>query len=412
MRVLHLTPSFPYPADTGGRICVWNQLRADARVAEIGLLSFVDDTPDDEAARVVRSVCREVVTVRRPRTLDGVVGGAWSLLSSVAMNLAKYRWSVYSRALRQMMPSFRPDVVVANNLHMGSYLLELAGPVLILREQNIDSDLMERYAATFRNPAVAGFVRQQARKVREAEIRIAPRAHRCLMISAPDETRLREIVPGARTAVVPGVIAPEEYRPALPPGSGDDLLVVATGTFTFPPTGEGLVYFVDRVWPRVIAAVPRARFRVIGHCPAALRRRLEALPGVEVLGHVESVEAHLDGAHVFAVPLRAGSGMRMRILEAMAWQVPIVTTTIGCEGIGVENGRHVIVADEPEEMSSAILRVGRDGDWARNLRRQGRQFVETNYSLPAAGAATSRIYRECLEALATARATAPAHRSP
>jgi glycosyltransferase involved in cell wall biosynthesis len=232
------------------------------------------------------------------------------------------------------------------------------------------------------------------------------------MISARDEARLTEMVPGARTAVVPGVIAPEEYRPALPAGCDDDLLVVATGTFTFLPTGEGLVHFLARVWPRVIAAVPRARFRVIGHCPTPLWRRLESLPGVEVLGRVESVEEHLDGAHVFAVPLRAGSGMRMKILEALAWQVPIVTTTIGCEGIGVQNGRHVIIADEPEEMASAILRVGRDEDLARSLRREGRRFVETNYSLPAAEASTSRIYRECLDALATARATAPAHRSP
>jgi glycosyltransferase involved in cell wall biosynthesis len=358
MRVLHLTPSFPYPADTGGKICIWNQLRADARFAEIGLLSFVDEDLDPQAADVARSVCRQVVTVRRPRTLDGVAGALRSLVSDVAMNLAKYRWPVYSRALQQMMSGFHPDVVVANNLHMGGYLLELAGPARILREQNIDSDLMERYAATFRNPAIAAFVRQQARKVREAEIRIAHRVHRCLMISPPDEARLREITPGARTAVVPGVVAPEEYRPAVPAGPGDDLLVVAVGAFTFPPTREGLVHFAERVWPRVIAAAPRAR--LIGHCPEALRRRLAPLPGVEVLGRVESVEAHLDGAHVFAVPLRAGSGMRIKILEGMAWQVPIVTTRIGCEGISVEDGRQVVIADEPEEMSAALLRLGRD----------------------------------------------------
>jgi polysaccharide biosynthesis protein PslH len=412
MRVLHLTPSFPHPPDTGGKICVWNQLRADARFAEIGLLSFVEAAPERGALEGARSVCRQVVTVRRPRILDGVAGVGCSLLSGVAMNLAKYRWPVYSRALRRMMSSFRPDVVVANNLHMGCYLLELAGPALILREQNIDSDLMERYAATFRNPALAAFVRQQAGKVREAEIRIAPRAHRCLMITPLDESRLREIAPGARTAVVPGVIAPEEYHPTLPAGPEDDLLVVATGTFTFLPTGEGLVHFIDQVWPRVIAAAPRARLRVIGHCPAALRRRLEARPGVEVLGRVASVEAHLDGAHVFLVPLRAGSGMRMKILEALAWQIPVVTTTIGCEGIGVEDAQQVLVADEPEEMSAAILRVGRDADLARSLRREGRRFVEAGYSLPAAGAATSRIYRECLEALAADGAAEPGHRSP
>jgi glycosyltransferase involved in cell wall biosynthesis len=400
MRVLHLTPSFPYPADTGGKIGIWNLLRADARSAEIGLLSFIDDAPDDAAAAVVRSVCRQVVTVRRPRTLDGIGGGVRSLLSGVAMNLAKYRWPVYSEALQEMMSAFQPEVVVAHHLHMGGYLPGLAGPVLILREHNIDSDLMERYAATFRNPALALFVRHQARKIRETERAITRRAHCCMMISPPDEARLREIAPQARTAVVPGVIAVAEYQPALPADPGDDLLVVAAGTFTFPPTGEGLVYFLDRVWTRVIASAPRARLRVIGHCPEALKRRLAATAGVEVLGRVEAVDAHLNGAHVFAVPLRAGSGMRMRILEAMAWQVPIVTTTTGCEGIAVENGRHLIVADPPEEMASAILRLARDTALARSLRSEGRRLVEASYSLEAAETLMKQIYRKCSEEIA------------
>ena len=217
------------------------------------------------------------------------------------------------------------------------------------------------------------------------------------MISPPDEARLREIAPGVKTAVVPGVIALEEYKPALQANPGDDLLVVATGTFTFPPTGEGLVYFLDRVWTRVIASAPQARFRVIGHCPDGPQRRLGATPGVEVLGRVEAVEPHLDGAHVFAVPLRAGSGMRMRILEAMAWQVPIVTTTTGCEGIAVENGRHLIVADQPEEMASAILRVARETPLARSLRSEGRRLVEESYSLEAAERLMKQIYRKCSE---------------
>jgi glycosyltransferase involved in cell wall biosynthesis len=327
------------------------------------------------------------------------------------MNLAKYRWPVATQALERMLAEFRPDVVVANNLHMGSYLLGLAGPALILREQNIDSDLMERYAATFRNPFMAAFVRRQARLVRKAETAIAPRAHRCVMITPVDEARIHQIAPGAQTAVVPGVIAPEEYRPARRPGPGDELLVVATGTFTFLPTGEGLVHFIEHVWPRVIAAAPRARFRVIGHCPEALRRRLEALQGIEVLGRVDSVEAHLDGATVFAVPLRAGSGMRMKIVEAMAWQVPIVTTSIGCEGIGVENGRQVIVADEPQAMATAILGLHRDTALAQNLRSEGRRFVEEHFSLSAAGRQTDRIYRECIESPAAGGETPPTRRS-
>ena len=136
------------------------------------------------------------------------------------------------------------------------------------------------------------------------------------------------------------------------------------------------------------------------------------MPGVEVLGRVDSVEAHLDGAHVFAVPLRAGSGMRMKIVEAMAWQVPIVTTSIGCEGIGVESGLQVIVADEPQDMAAAIRGLYRDEALARNLRAEGRRFVEEHFSLAAAGRLTDRVYRECLDPSAGAGGMAPPRRSP
>jgi polysaccharide biosynthesis protein PslH len=411
MKVLHLTPSLPWPPDTGGKICIWNHLRADARFAEVGLLSFAEEEPGAEALAAVRSACREVVTVRRPRTRDGVAGALRSLASDTAMNLAKYRWPVYSRALWQTVSSFFPDVVVAHNFHLAAYLLELAGPARILREQNIDSDLMERYAATCGNPALAVFARLQARRILADEARIAPRVDRCLMITSRDEARLHEIAPTARTAVVPGVIATEEYHPARPPGPGDDLLVVATGTFSFLPTGRGLLHFVEQVWPRVLAAAPRARFRVIGHCPESLRDRLAGRSGVEVLGRVESIRGHLDGAHALAVPLLAGSGMRMKIIEAMAWQVPVVTTSIGCEGIGVENGRHVLVADEPEAMASALLKIAGDAALADTLRREGRAFVEAGYSLTA-GAVTETIYRECIAGRAGTRAPAPARRAP
>ena len=130
----------------------------------------------DTESSIPRAVCREVVTVRRPRALDGALGGLRSLVSDTAMNLAKYRWPVFSRSLWQTVSGFFPDVVVAHNFHMAAYLLELAGPARLLREQNVDSDLMERYAATCGNPALALFARLQARRLRAEKARPAPRA--------------------------------------------------------------------------------------------------------------------------------------------------------------------------------------------------------------------------------------------
>jgi glycosyltransferase involved in cell wall biosynthesis len=390
MKILHLTPSLPWPPDSGGKICAWNHIQADSRFADTGLISFSEAAADAISLGALNSVCRRVEIVRRPRNLDGVMGGARSLLSNMAMNIAKYRWPEFTRAVSRVVTEWSPDIVVAHHLHMASYLLELKGPVTILREHNIDSDLMARYAQTLRNPAMAAFAWRQAEQIRELEMRVAPRVNRCVVITHDDRQMLKKLAPTASIDVLPGVIDPERYTPIDPP-NGTDPLIVSTGSFNFRPTGEGLVDFVDHAWPRILKASPRARFRIVGACPDKLARRI-AGPGIEVLGRVDQVRAQLKGAHVFIVPLRVGSGMRMRILESLAWQIPTVSTPIGCKGISVEDGRHLLVAESPSDMASAVLSLLRDKVTAQTLRREGRRLVENHYSLATSEQITSRIY--------------------
>lgn len=397
MRVLHLTPQLPWPADSGGRICAWNQLRIDSRFADVGLLSFVESQPDAATIEAIQHVAHEAELVRRPRTLDGVVGGARSLLSSTAMNLAKYRWPVFSEALRAFVHRWKPDIVVAHHLHMGYYLPEVTGAATILREHNLDSDLMARYAKTLKNPAMASFAERQVAQIRDAEAKILPRVGRCLMISAEEETKVGDIVQGAKTTVLPGAVDLTEYSPINPPGAEADPLIVAAGSFDWRPTGEGVVEFVETVWPRVHRALPRAVFRVIGSCPPALARRLQARPGVEVLGRVERVRPHIEGAHAFVVPVRSGGGMRIRILESLAWQIPTVSTPIGCEGVGVQHGRHLLIGNTPAELADAVVRLVKEPVLAQTLRREGRRHVEKHFTIDALEGLTARIYQRLLE---------------
>lgn len=397
MKVLHLTPQLPWPPDSGGRICAWNQLRIDSRFADVGLLSFVESPPDTATIEAIQHVAHEAELVRRPKTLDGVVGGARSLLSSTAMNLAKYRWPVFSEALRGFVERWKPDIVVAHHLHMGVYLPEVTGAATILREHNLDSDLMARYAKSLRNPAMASFADRQVAQIREAEMRLLPRVGRCLMITAEEETKVGQFVQGAKTTVLPGAIDLSDYTPVEPPAADATPLIVAAGSFSWRPTGEGVVEFVEKVWPRIQRVLPKATFRVIGACPPALTRRLMARSGVQVVGRVEQVRPHLEGAHAFVVPVRAGGGMRIRILESFAWQLPTVSTPVGCEGLGVLSGRHLLIGDSPDELAQAVIRIVREPALAQTLRREGRRHVEKHFTIEALEGLTSRIYNRLLE---------------
>jgi glycosyltransferase involved in cell wall biosynthesis len=399
MRILHLTPTVPWPADSGGRIGIWNMIRADARLGEVGLLSFCEGEPDAATLDALGSVLWETELVRRPRSLDGVVGGARSLLSSTAMNLAKYRWPVFSEALAAFLERWSPDVVIAHHIHMASYLGEVGSAYRVLREHNVDSILMERYAASLSNPAMAAFAHRQAEQIRETEKRLCPGADICLAISAEDERKLRDIAIGATVATVPAAIDVAAYPSVPPPEDGEDPLLVTAGSLGFRPTGEGIVEFAERSWPRIRRASPRARFRVIGSAPDSLRRRLLRVPGVEMTGRVEDVAPWLAGASAFIVPLRVGSGVRIRILEALAWGVPVVSTSTGCEGLEVESGRHLLVADRPDELAAAVSKLLATPGAGQTLRREGRRFVEKRHSIEVLEAMLGRLYR---------RATAPA----
>ncbi len=395
MKVLHLTPGLPWPPDSGGRIVMWNQLKAEARFAEVGVLSFVESPPDPAAIDAMKSVCREVRWVRRPKSLDGVVGGVRSLLSSMAMNLAKYKWPVFAQELAAARKEWQPDIVVAHHLHMGGYLLGIDDALTVLREHNVDSDLMARYADSLKNPAMAAMARRQSEQIRDTETRILPRVQQVMMITRDDETKMKEIAPGARMTVVPGAVDVSGYRAAAEPAGGAAPVIVTAGSLMFRPTGEGVVDFVEKVWPHVRKSYPAATFRIIGDVSPALRRKLTG-PGIDVLGRVDDVAPHLDGAHAFVVPLNVGSGMRIRILEAMARQIPVISTPIGCEGIAVEDGRHILIAEHMDQMAAQIRRLLDNEVLARALRREGRRLVERCYSVEAVEELSRRIYRKAV----------------
>lgn len=394
MRVLHLATTLPWPPDYGGRIVVWNQLRADARHSEVGILAFTDEDPAPEALRRLGEICGVVRTVRRPRGRNGVVGMLRNIFSDTALNLARYRWPIYQAELDSLCREWTPDLLVAHHLHMAPYALQVPGAAAVLREHNVDSQLMKRFATAAANPVTRALAGAQAARIRREEARLAPRFAGCLMITPGDERQLKEIAPTARTTVLPAGIDAAEYSPVPSPTPADRPLVVTAGSLVFPPTADGVRWFVRDVWPRVIARRPDAVFRVIGHCPDGLRAELAAAPGVDVLGRVPEVRPQLIGAHAFVVPLLVGSGLRIKILEALAWELPVISTPIGWEGIEVEPGRHLLSTSDPATMAGGLLEWFAAPADARAVGVAGRLRVLERYSLAALSGQTENVYRE------------------
>jgi glycosyltransferase involved in cell wall biosynthesis len=216
------------------------------------------------------------------------------------------------------------------------------------------------------------------RLLRTYEREMSRRFNAILTVSDTDRAALAEVADGpARLEVMPIAIDPGAGVLARQP---DEPHILHLGTMFWPPNSDAVRWFAREVFPQIQAHLPNVRFSVVGADPPPEVRALASdNPGIAVTGYVADAEPILRRSSLLIVPLRAGSGMRVKILNALAQGLPIVTTTLGYEGIAAEPGRDLLIADTPEDFAAACLRVLTDEGVARSLAANGRRLVEQFY---------------------------------
>jgi len=239
---------------------------------------------------------------------------------------------------------------------------------VVLFEHNVESALWARRAST-----VSGTRRVlydwEARATLAWEKRWVRQAKLTLAVSESDRQGLLDLVPGANVAVVPTGVDVQAFAPTDAFKRRDDL-VVFVGSMDWQPNEDGVVWFANEVWPLVTRHIPDAVLRVVGRRPSdrvlALRTR-----GIEVTGDVVSVQPHLGEAALTVVPLRAGGGTRLKIFEAMAGGAPVVSTAIGAEGLDVEDGQDIVLANSEQQLAGAIVGLLNDPAHRTRLAHSG-----------------------------------------
>jgi glycosyltransferase involved in cell wall biosynthesis len=405
--VLFLTQVLPYPLDAGPKVRAYQLLRWLAERAEVVLASFL--RPDDpvEALDHLRSVCTEVHTVglHRSRVRDGLCLGR-SVVTGRPFLVTRDDVAAMHRLVAELARRCQPAVVHADQLGMAQYAGDLAVPARVLDEHNAVYRLLERLADHEPSPLRRALLRREARLVARYELAQLAAFDRVLFVSEVDRRALTaarrngDRRPGACSAVLPicvdaAAMAPLAVRP-------DARRVTVLGTMFWPPNADGVRWFAAEAWPHVLRRVPDAVLTVIGkHPPAAVRRLTERFGrSVEVTGYLAEPAPYLVETGVFAVPLRSGGGMRVKILDAWAWGLPVVTTTVGAEGIDYLPGRDLLVADTPAELARATAALLLDAPRRRRIAAAGRAQLERHYDWRRAEATLDRLYGPLLVASA------------
>ena len=405
LSILYVSHMPPSPPRSGAQARVHGLITQLARRHDLTAVMLVDNDFDaEECRRAMQAYCREVVLVPNPYGRDGPTKRLLqlrSLASTQSFERLRVTVPALQRALNQVLRAKRFDIVNLEWPYLGHCDLRQAPsgervPPVVVDSHEIAYDLGRQFACSGDNLGRRVYAGANWRKLRREELETYRDADGVYLCSAADERRLLDQVPAARTAVIPNAadVAYYQPRPTDPPPDGRT--VVYFGLLSTVPNVDGVIHFIQDIWPRVAKAHPHARCKIIGGRPPP---SLLTLGGarVELTGFVSDLRPHLAAAAAVVVPLRLGGGTRLKIVEAMAMGKAIVSTTLGAEGIEAVPGRDLIIQDEAAAFADAVSRLLADPGLAARIGKSARRLAVQRYSWIEAAQALEVFYRRILE---------------
>jgi glycosyltransferase involved in cell wall biosynthesis len=395
LKVAFVSPVFLFPADAGGKIRTGNILRGlkESGAFDVTLLSPAFEQQQREWQGELDRLCERFIgwapSPPRPRWQR-----APDLLSSLPINVANDRTPAAVAAVEQALTAETFDVVVFDFVHAAVLRPESLKGATVCFTHNVEAEIFERHAKTAASAPLRWLWASQAAKMRRFEREALARFTRVVAVSERD-ARMFEKNDGLKTARAIPTGVDLDFFSWQAPADGAPT-VVFTGSMDWEANVDGIRFYLEEVWPQVRAQVSDAKLRVVGkNPPASLVQR--NIPGVSFTGFVDDVREHARDAQAFVIPLRVGGGTRIKAFEAMAMGLPVVSTSIGIEGLDVEDGVHFLRADGAQALAEATLRLIADGALRLKLSRAARELVEAQFGHRVAADVFGRILREAVE---------------
>ena len=399
MRVLWVKGGGLVPPDVGQRIRSYHLLRELAKRHQITLFTFYTSHDHDEHGTLERMFER-VVTVpldipmrRSPREYLNFIR---QLLSPLPYSISKYCLPEVSRALRKLTTDESYDVVVCDFILPAVVIpWDLPCPKVIFTH-NVETEIWRRHVQVGGNPLWKLVALREYRTMANYEKRYLSLADHVLAVSEVDRQSLSSMVDVDKLSVIPTGVDVEYFSPSgdVPPPDS----LVFTGAMDWIPNQEGMLYFMKQILPLVRNEIPGTTLSIVGRSPSEKLRVTAREVGVEVTGRVDDIRPYVRKAAVYVVPLRVGSGTRLKIFEAMAMGKAVVSTTLGAEGLPITNGENIVLADTPEEFARRVSQLLRDPAERARLGAAARQLVERHYSWATVSLHFDEVFGKLCEA--------------
>ncbi len=401
MRILQLTNKMPYPPKDGGAIATLNISRGLARMGhDITILGmntskhYVDlkEIPDD----LTKSIKIEAVKVDTNLCFWAALKNL--LFSRNPYNAERFFNENFKQRLIELLSQNEFDVIQLEGLYMAYYISTIrkySKAKIALRAHNIEHEIWERTAQQEKRLPKKLYLRMLARRIKQFKLEVLNTYDLLIPITARDARQFEYFGNNKPCHTVPfgfdaGKLTPQPEKIKFPS-------VFFIGTLDWFPNQEGLIWFLDNVWGKILEAFPQLQFQIAGrNAPEWIQKKFTSLPNVNYLGEIDDAHAYMNENAVMVVPLFSGSGMRVKIIEGMAMGKTIVTTTIGAEGIDVTHEKDIIIEDDAHKFASHIIALINNPEWFKEIGREAVRFVGENFDNQKISASLADFYKNQL----------------
>ena len=402
MRILYFSPRACWPRDTGAKLRDYylaSQLAAHCPVTYLGLRdpseASSEPPPAESGFAAYHSVARESAY-----TVSKLVRG---LIGPAPLSVLNYSSARVSRILAEILQAGSFDAVQIEGVHLSAYLPVIRAaasrPVILSDWHNIESEILHRYSRVNPSPMRRVYARRTASLLERAETRFLTACDVHTVTSERERGWLQARNPAAEIHVIPNGVDVQYFAGRETDSGSARTRLVFAGSMDYSANVDAVVWFVNSIWQELSRDHPALSFAIVGRDPTPEVRALAA-DHVTVTGTVPDVRPYYSGALAAVVPLRIGSGTRLKILEAMAAGIPVISTRLGAEGLDIEDGTHLLLADSEGEMIAAVNRLAASPELWLRLSRSGREVVSRSYDWHAL---TEHLYRIHCAAIERAR---------
>jgi len=401
LRILFLAPRLPLPADTGGKIRTLNILKQAARQARVHLVCFSFEKDDAGRSQELkeRGIDVTLVPMRGRSVLEKVFHVA---VNPAPFSIAKYRSSRMAAVLSTLVHSQRFDLVHIDHLHMTHYIQCFDHIPCVVDEHNVEYKILERCLDVEKFVLKQRLFKAQAGKMKKFEARQIRQCSAYFAVSEDDKNILGELCDNRTPGyVVPNGVDTEYFKPSANShqlSAQSEQAIVFTGSMDWLPNEDAAAYFCQEILPLIWQKAPDTRFYIVGKSPSGrLTQLAKGEERIILTGRVDDVRPYVQRSSVFVVPLRIGGGTRLKILEAMSMRMPVVSTSIGAEGISYTDGRNIAIADAPQAFADKVLELFEDQRKQKSLGDEGRKLVMEQYDWEIVGREMARVYEEIIK---------------